>query len=130
MITPHKFVAHRSLRARGLRTAFLLAQRRLSFRAPARFEAVEVRRLQLGRPCSFKLFRPTTLKIGTAEHKPLIRHGPFLLTARRDISVVLTRAPALRPALVAAFRSASPQSKLFAERAVAEIDPRAIAAVF
>ena len=45
MITPHKFVAHRSLRARGLRTAFLLAQRRLSFRAPARFEAVEVRYL-------------------------------------------------------------------------------------
>ena len=37
--------------------------------------------------------------------------------ARRDISVVLTRAPALRSALVAAFRSASPQSKLFAERA-------------
>jgi hypothetical protein len=43
---------------------------------------------------------------------------------RRDISVVLTRAPALRPALVAAYRSALPQSKLFAERAVAEIDPR------
>ena len=96
---------------------------------PHVFEAVEVR-LQLGRPCSFKLFRRTTLKIGTAEHKPLIRHDPFLLMARRDISVVLTRAPALRSALVAAFRSASPQSKLFAERAVAEIDPRAIAAVF
>jgi|tagenome__1003787_1003787.scaffolds.fasta_scaffold20985049_3 hypothetical protein len=43
---------------------------------------------------------------------------------RRDISVVLTRAPSLRPALVAAYRSALPQSKLFAERAVAEIDPR------
>jgi hypothetical protein len=42
---------------------------------------------------------------------------------RRDISIVLTRAPALRPALVAAYRSALPQSKLFAERVIAEIDP-------
>ena len=48
---------------------------------------------------------------------------------RRDISIVLTRAPALRPALVAAYRSASPQSKLFAERAVAEIDPRYVAVI-
>jgi hypothetical protein len=42
---------------------------------------------------------------------------------RRDISVILTRAPALKPALVAAYRSASPQGKVFAERAISEIDP-------
>ena len=42
---------------------------------------------------------------------------------RREISVVLTRAPALRPALVAAYRSALPQGKVFAERVIAEIDP-------
>src|SRR6266516_6221808 len=35
---------------------------------------------------------------------------------RRDISVILTRAPALKPALVDAYRSALPQGKVFAER--------------
>jgi hypothetical protein len=43
---------------------------------------------------------------------------------RRDISLVLTRAPALKPALLAAYRSALPESKIFAERVIAEIDPR------
>ncbi len=42
---------------------------------------------------------------------------------RRDISVILTRAPALKPALVAAYKSALPQGKAFAERAISEIDP-------
>jgi hypothetical protein len=42
---------------------------------------------------------------------------------RRDISVVLTRAPALRPALVTAYKSALPQGKAFAERVISEIDP-------
>jgi hypothetical protein len=42
---------------------------------------------------------------------------------RRDISIILTQAPALKPALVAAYRSALPQGKVFAERAISEIDP-------
>jgi hypothetical protein len=42
---------------------------------------------------------------------------------RRDISVILTRAPALKPALVAAYRSALPQGKVLAERVISEIDP-------
>jgi hypothetical protein len=42
---------------------------------------------------------------------------------RRDISVILTDAPALKPALVAAYKSALPQSKAFAERVISEIDP-------
>src|SRR6266581_962736 len=42
---------------------------------------------------------------------------------RRDISVILTRAPALKPALVAAYRSALPQGKVFAEGVISEIDP-------
>ena len=42
---------------------------------------------------------------------------------RRDISIILTRAPALKPALVAAYRSALPQGKVFAERVISEIDP-------
>jgi hypothetical protein len=42
---------------------------------------------------------------------------------RRDISVILTRAPGLKPALVAAYGSALPQGKVFAERVISEIDP-------
>lgn len=42
---------------------------------------------------------------------------------KRDIGVILTRAPALRPALVAAYRSASPAGRRFAESVITEIDP-------
>ncbi len=42
---------------------------------------------------------------------------------RRDIGVILTRVPALKPALVAAYRSALPQGKTFVERVISEIDP-------
>jgi hypothetical protein len=42
---------------------------------------------------------------------------------RRDISLVLSRAPALKPALAAAYRLALPQGKVFANRVIAEIDP-------
>jgi hypothetical protein len=42
---------------------------------------------------------------------------------RRDIGVILTRAPALKPALVAAYKTALPQGKAFAERVISEIDP-------
>jgi hypothetical protein len=43
--------------------------------------------------------------------------------ARRDISLILTRAPALKPTLVDAYRSASPAGRAFAERVISEIDP-------
>jgi hypothetical protein len=42
---------------------------------------------------------------------------------RQDISVILIRAPALKPKLVAGYRSALPQGKLFAEHVISEIDP-------
>ncbi|UTD27948.1 hypothetical protein [Bradyrhizobium sp. WD16] len=42
---------------------------------------------------------------------------------RRDVSLVLTRLPALRPALVAAYQSAAPGRKLIAERLISEVDP-------
>ncbi len=42
---------------------------------------------------------------------------------RRDITVILTSATALKPTLVAAYRSASPQGKAFADRVITEIDP-------
>lgn len=46
---------------------------------------------------------------------------------RRDIRVVLTRAPAFEPALVAAYKAASGQNRLFVERTVSEIDPALLA---
>ena len=52
--------------------------------------------------------------IGDAELQDMVR---------RDISLILTRAPALKPTLVAAYRSASPAGKAFAELAINEIDP-------
>jgi hypothetical protein len=42
---------------------------------------------------------------------------------RRDIGVILTRAASLKPALVAAYKSALPQGKAFTERVISEIDP-------
>jgi hypothetical protein len=52
--------------------------------------------------------------IGDAELQDMVR---------RDISLILTRAPALKPTLVAAYGSASPAGKAFAELAIKEIDP-------
>jgi hypothetical protein len=48
---------------------------------------------------------------------------------RRDITVILTRAPALKPTLVAAYKSASPQGKAFADRVIADIDPSYLSVV-
>jgi hypothetical protein len=43
---------------------------------------------------------------------------------RHDVFTVLTHAPDLRPALIAAYRQASSQGRRFLEAAVEEIDPR------
>jgi hypothetical protein len=42
---------------------------------------------------------------------------------KRDIKLVLTHRPTLRPALVAAYNSASANGKIFAEQLISEIDP-------
>jgi len=64
------------------------------------------------------------LRLNVSLHaKGVIEDAELQDMVRRDITVVLTRAPALRPALVAAYRSALPQGKVFAERVIAEIDP-------
>lgn len=42
---------------------------------------------------------------------------------RRDIRLLITRAPAQKPALVAIYKSASGSSRQFVERVVSEIDP-------
>jgi hypothetical protein len=42
---------------------------------------------------------------------------------KRDIGLVLFRLPALKPALVAAYHSAPPNGKIFAENLISEVDP-------
>src|SRR5712671_6224394 len=64
------------------------------------------------------------LRLNVSLHaKGVIDDAELQDMVRRDISVILTRAPALKPALVAAYRSALPQGKVFAERVISEIDP-------
>ena len=64
------------------------------------------------------------LRLNVSLHaKGVIDDAELKDMVRRDISIILTRAPALKPALVAAYRSALPQGKIFAERVISEIDP-------
>src|SRR6266850_4842950 len=64
------------------------------------------------------------LRLNVSLHgKGMIDDAELQDMVRRDISVILTRAPGLKPALVAAYGSALPQGKVFAERVISEIDP-------
>ena len=64
------------------------------------------------------------LRLNVSLHaKGVIDDAELQEMARRDISVILTRAPALKPALVAAYRTALPQGKAVVERVISEIDP-------
>ncbi|WP_424627928.1 O-antigen ligase family protein [Bradyrhizobium sp. SYSU BS000235] len=48
---------------------------------------------------------------------------------KRDIRLVVTKVPALKPALIAAYRAAPPASRTTVERLVSEIDPTYLAAM-
>lgn len=48
---------------------------------------------------------------------------------RRDIHMVITKTPALRPAFASIYGAAPTQSKAFADRIVSEIDPAYLAAI-
>lgn len=48
---------------------------------------------------------------------------------RRDIRLVITRTPALKPALVAIYKAAPGPDRLFVERVVSEIDPAYLASM-
>jgi hypothetical protein len=64
------------------------------------------------------------LRLNVALHaKGLIDDPEIQDMVRRDITVILTHAPAMRPAFAAAYSSAPPQAKTFAERVITEIDP-------
>ena len=72
-------------------------------------------------PNELALFPP---RLNVSLHaKGVIDDAELQDMVRRDISVILTRAPALKPALVAAYRSALPQGKVLAERVISDIDP-------
>jgi hypothetical protein len=64
------------------------------------------------------------LRLNVSLHaKGLIDDAEIQDMVRRDINVILTRTPALKPALAAAYKSALPQGKIFTERVISEIDP-------
>jgi hypothetical protein len=72
-------------------------------------------------PNEFVLF---PLRLNVSLHaKGVMGDAELQEMVRRDISLIMTRAPALRPTLVAAYRSASPAGRAFAERVISEIDP-------
>ncbi len=48
---------------------------------------------------------------------------------RRDIRMVVTKAPSLKPALIAAYKSAPSSSKAMVERVISEIDPTYLSAM-
>jgi hypothetical protein len=48
---------------------------------------------------------------------------------RRDIRVVVTKSPALKPALATAYRSSSVEGKAFLDRTISEIDPVYLAVI-
>jgi hypothetical protein len=53
----------------------------------------------------------------------VVRELEFRDLIKRDVSLVVTRRPAIRPALVAAYRSASAEGKIYLETLISELDP-------
>ncbi|MCK1741541.1 hypothetical protein IVA80_11830 [Bradyrhizobium sp. 139] len=53
----------------------------------------------------------------------VVRELEFRDLIKRDVSLVATRRPAIRPALVAAYRSASAEGKIYLEGLISELDP-------
>lgn len=53
----------------------------------------------------------------------VVRELEFRDLIKRDVSLVVTRRPAIRPALMAAYRSASAEGKIYLENLISELDP-------
>lgn len=53
----------------------------------------------------------------------VVREPEFRELVKRDITLVVRHRPALRPALVTAYRSASPDGKIYLEGLISELDP-------
>jgi hypothetical protein len=55
---------------------------------------------------------------------PAVSEPELREMVKRDISLALTRQPALGPALAATYHSASADGMIFAKRLISEVDPR------
>lgn len=53
----------------------------------------------------------------------VVRELEFRDLIKRDVSLVVTRRPAIKPALMAAYRSASAEGKIYLENLISELDP-------
>jgi hypothetical protein len=63
------------------------------------------------------------LRLLTATHSNALTDSDLQQLVQRDVRMILTRWPELRPALAAAYENAEPDAKRFLEGAVTETDP-------
>jgi hypothetical protein len=63
------------------------------------------------------------LRLFIATHSNALSDSDITELVQRDVRMILTRWPELRPALVAAYKDAAPNAKRFLEDAMAAIDP-------
>ena len=63
------------------------------------------------------------LRLFIATHSNALSDSDITELVQRDVRMILTRWPELRPALAAAYKDAAPNAKRFLEDAVAAIDP-------
>ncbi len=64
------------------------------------------------------------LRLFTATHSSALTDSDIQQQVQRDVRMILTRWPDLKPALAVAYRDAEPTAQRFLEAAVAETDPR------
>jgi hypothetical protein len=69
------------------------------------------------------------LRLRTALRPSALQDVEVQDMAQRDIRMAMGKAPALKPALLAAYKDASPQGRSFVDRVVSEIDPTYLAAL-
>lgn len=69
------------------------------------------------------------LRLQTSLQPNNLRDPEIQDLAKRDIRLVVTKMPSLKPALIAAYRAAPPASKAMVERLITEIDPTYLAAM-
>ncbi|KQW22232.1 hypothetical protein ASC80_02225 [Afipia sp. Root123D2] len=67
------------------------------------------------------------LRVKTSLRAGMIDDPEIQDMSKHDIRQVVTKAPTLRPALVEAYKQASPAGKAFVERVISEIDPTYLA---
>jgi hypothetical protein len=70
-----------------------------------------------------------SLRIKASLHAAGIQDPELADMIGRDIRLMITRTPALKPAFVAVYKGASSQNKQFVERVVSEIDPAYLASM-